>query len=176
MKVFLIVVIVMAVLLLGALGYVVVDKRINGGGSEAGGNDAPVESSRNEEAKVKTADKYSLKNAASEINTVLASRLCGNGLIEITAEDFTVADEKETFEYEDGKSRIDPSLSFAYVQYGCGSQGGVALMKRNKGQWALVSSDLRMYPLCGSVRDRGFPASVIDKCYENTGAKQPVTL
>ena len=176
MKVFLIVVIVMVVLLLGALGYVVLDKRINGDDAASSSGGAPAESSRAEDTKSEVVEKSPLKDAVSEINQVLASGLCGNGLAEAKVENFVVVDSKDAFVYEGGESRIDKGLGYAYVQYGCGSQGGVALMKRDKEEWRVVSSDPRIYPLCGSVRERGFPLSVIDKCYENTSSREPIAL
>jgi hypothetical protein len=121
-------------------------------------------------------DPYTLNNAVADINTVLSRRVCGNQseATNLEQSNFIIVADAQTFNYQGGKSFINEGLDYAYVQYGCGSQGSIALLKRTDDTWRLISNDARVYPMCEDVRGEGFPISIVDKCYEDDHATEPV--
>lgn len=121
---------------------------------------------------------YTLNSAVADINTVLSEHVCGNQgeATDLEEGNFTIVVDTQTFNYQRGRSFINERLDYTYVQYGCGSQGSVALLKRNDGIWKLISNDARVYPMCEAVRSEGFPMSIVDKCYEDDRATEPVVI
>lgn len=117
---------------------------------------------------------YTLNNAVGGINSALAADTC-DGKASVRQEDFIQVKDTDPFEYHGGKSLIDQHFDFAYVQYGCGSQGSVALMKRLGESWKIISSDARVYPMCAAIRNEQFPLAIVDKCYE-AGSTDPTAI
>jgi hypothetical protein len=123
-------------------------------------------------------DSDTLNNAVTDINTVLSGQVCGNQgeATDLGENNFIIVADTQTFNYQGGKSFISERLDYAYVQYGCGSQGSGALLKRADDAWRLISNDARAYPICEAVRGEGFPMSIVDKCYEDDRATEPVAI
>lgn len=122
--------------------------------------------------------KYTLDSAVSGINEALAKNGCsGNGMSRtITKDAFEEVEDSIPYSYKAGVSKINAGLSYAFVQYGCGSHGSVALLKKPNDEWVLVSEDARIHPMCENVRGQGFPISIIDKCYVDDHATEPVAI
>lgn len=121
---------------------------------------------------------YTFDDAVAGINKALLEKGCsGSGISEAISKDaFKEVDDSTPYSYQGGVSKINTDLSYAFVQYGCGSQGSVALLKKIDNEWMLVSEDARVYPMCDSVRGQGFPISVIDMCYPDDRAAEPVAI
>jgi hypothetical protein len=119
-----------------------------------------------------------LDDAVTGINKTLLAEGCnGSGIGSPLAENmFKQVADSDKFEYQGGMSKINDGLSYAYVQYGCGSQGDVALLKKTGDTWKLVNEDARVYPMCDIVRGQGFPISIVDKCYVDNRATDPVAI
>ncbi len=121
---------------------------------------------------------YTVDTAVADINTLLSKVGCdGSGLMkDVPSSTFEEVSDSTPFTYKAGQSKIDVGLSYAYVQYGCGSQGSVALFKKVDNTWNLISEDARIYPLCDSITGQDFPKAIIDKCYIDERAIEPVMI
>lgn len=120
---------------------------------------------------------YTLDNAVADINKTLASSSCrGGGNGQVVKTDFVQADNSMKFAYQGGKSFINNDLTYAYAQYGCGSQGTIGFLSKKGASWVLVNESARIYPICADIRGQGFPASIIDKCYVDDNAVDPVKI
>ena len=168
--------------LIGAVGYIAYDKMSNKTGNS---DTTAVEmNGRGDDTKVDESaqSSYTLNDAIVEINQTLAKESCdsggsGNGA-QVSKESFLQVNDTDLFDdrYENGKSLINKDLTYALTQYGCGTSGSVSLLKKVDDGWVLVSEDARMYPMCDAVRGQGFPKSLVDRCYENDTAAEPVRL
>ncbi len=169
-----VVLVIVIVGLLGVIGWMLYDKQQDHTDSTA--NSAQqVEQSETVPAVVEL--QYTLDNAVGDINKTLASQSCdGSGAGQVVKADFNVVDGTAPFDYQGGKSIINNDLTFAFTQYGCGSQGSVGLLKKTDAGWVLVSENARIYPLCTEVRGQGFPVSVVDKCYADDNAADPEAI
>lgn len=138
------------------------------------------ESKKDEKAQTGSVAKvlsYTLDDAVNDINKTLSSESCrGGGTGQVVKSDFKVVDDSAQFNYQGGKSIISNDFTYAYTQYGCGTQGSVGILKKIGDNWRLVSEDAMIYPMCAKVRGHGFPASVIDKCFADENAIDPVKL
>lgn len=122
---------------------------------------------------------YTFENAVNDINSLLAQEGCdGSGVkTAVDSKVFKQVADTDPYEYQGGVSRINSRLTHALVQYGCGSQGSVALMKKDASNtWTLISEDARSYPMCAAVRGHEFPSGIIDKCYETDDSSEPVDI
>lgn len=121
---------------------------------------------------------YTLGDAALDISKVLKTQGCsGKGYSDgMVASSFNQVADTDSFQYVGGKSIINTSLTYAYVQYGCGSGGEVGLMKRESGAWKLVGEDARIYPMCSVIEGQGFPQSIVNKCYVNDTDTEPTAV
>jgi hypothetical protein len=121
---------------------------------------------------------YTIDDAVAGINKTLLENGCSGAGVssDIAKDSFEEVEDSDQYSYQGGVSRINKKLSHAYVQYGCGSQGSGALLKKTDDAWALVSEDARVYPMCASIRGQGFPTSVVDKCYVDDRATEPVAI
>jgi hypothetical protein len=171
---FVVIIIILVVAIVGALGFVVWQNYIK--------QDNVMQSSKTDQSKepnsIVVKDSYTFNDAVTDINTVLSKQVCGSQgpTIVLNESDFSKVDDTQAFDYQGGKSFINEELNYAYVQYGCGSQGSVALLKRIDDAWKLISDDARVYPMCEVVRGEGFPISIVDKCYEDDRAAEPVAI
>lgn len=85
--------------------------------------------------KIEDKPQYTLDNAITDINKVLASSGCsGKGGVQAEKADFVQVDNSAQFNYQGGKSLINNELTYAYTQYGCGTSGSVGLLKK-AGYW-----------------------------------------
>lgn len=171
---FAVIIIVLVVATVSALGFIFWQSNIK--------HDNVAQDSKTNQAN-KTApiiekESYVLTEAVKEINTVLSTQVCGfqGSATDLNESDFIKVSDTNIFSYQGGKSFIDEKFKYAYVQYGCGSQGSVALLKRTDDNWKLISDDARIYPMCEAVRGEGFPVSIVDKCYEDNRATEPVAI
>lgn len=163
--------------LLGVVGWMFFSKQ-----QESKGNDNKTVDSTQQAAKEETKPTtenppYTIDSAVADINKVLSTESCnGKGIGQVAKVDFTQVDNSAQFKYQGGKSIINNDLTYAFTQYGCGSQGSVGLLKRVDGGWKLISEDARIHPLCEKVRGQGFPSAIIDKCYVDNKATDPVNI
>lgn len=171
------VIVILLIAILGALGYVFYESFIK---------ESPV----TEVSKTKTlsaqdssksdaeAPTYTLDDAVTGISKILEEAACeGSGMkTPLATDSFKEVKDSDQFHYQGGMNRINTSFSYAYTQYGCGSQGSVALLKKVGDTWKIVSEDARIYPMCDKVRGQGFPSSIVDKCYVDDRATEPTAL
>lgn len=120
---------------------------------------------------------YTLDDAVAGINLTLSTQACdGKYSATLSKGGFKQVSNTEAFKYQGGVSIINNDFTYTYVQYGCSSSGEVSLLKRVDNTWKLISKDARIYPMCDLVRDQGFPISVVDKCYVDNNATDPVAI
>lgn len=171
----LVIIIILVVALLGALGVIFYQNFIN---KDTTTQDFMVGTQSVEDDSDSPIETYTFDNAVTDINKTLLEKGCGgSGMSSAIATDtFKEVDDSTQYTYQRGVSKINAGLSYAFVQYGCGSQGSVALLKKTNDEWILVSEDARMYPMCDSIRGQGFPSSIIDKCYIDDRATEPVAI
>ncbi len=166
--------------LLGTVGWLVYDRQNdNNKVSPATTNTTSKKEQQTEPVVPETTKiSQSIDDAVVGINAVLAKEACsGKGLAgKITKDEFKQVSNSDQVDYQGGKSRINNDLSYAFVQYGCGSSGSVALLKKAGDSWKLVSEDARIYPMCAKIRNQEFPSSIIDKCYVDDNAADPVKI
>jgi hypothetical protein len=172
---FIVVIIILAVAIVSVLGFVFWQNFNHGSYGTTNQNSTKVdEKSESDEPAQELA--YTLQNAIDDIYKVISTKGCGgNGTADAILSFEQVPDQGE-FKYAGGKSFINKGLSHAYVQYGCGSQGVVALLMKDKDSWTLLNEDARTYPMCAVVLGKKFPSSVVDKCYENDSSTEPVNI
>lgn len=165
------VVIVLIVVILGLLGFIFWQNFIHKSTDTSKvttQSTASVSTGKSSATPDTTTTVYTLVDAAKDISTVLKTQACGGkGYSDgLTETNFQVVADTNAFQYEGGKSIIDTSFTYAYVQYGCGMSGEIGLMKR-EGSWKLVGEDARIYPMCSVIKGQDFPRSIVDKCYVN---------
>jgi hypothetical protein len=171
---FAVILIVLVVAIAGALGFVFWQNNSN--------RDSVMHDSKTDQVKepapIVVKDSYTLNNAITDINMVLSEQVCGNHgeATDLNESDFIITADTQTFGYQAGKSFINEKFNYTYVQYGCGSQGSIALLKRTNDTWKLISDDARVYPMCDAVRGEGFPTSIVDKCYQDDRAIDPMAI
>lgn len=172
-----VIIIVLVVALIGALGYIFWQNFISKG-SNTEHTTVTTESLEDSSDSTFKSSVYTFDDAVAGINKVLLEKGCsGSGMSEAISKDtFKEVDDSTPYSYQGGVSKINTDLSYAFVQYGCGSQGSVALLKKINDEWILASEDAREYPMCESVRGQGFPASIIDKCYTDDRSTEPVAI
>lgn len=126
-------------------------------------------------AKVKA---YTIDDALTGINKLLAAEACRVNVSAsvMNKNSFKQVNDSDRFDYKAGESLINNDFTYAFAQYGCGSSGSIGLLKRSDDSWKLVSEDARTYPMCAKVRGQGFPSSIIDKCYVDARATDPVAI
>ena len=164
-----VIIVILIIVLLGALGFAFWQNFSSK--SEPGSNPAKIASDDSaQEASRPTP--YALSNAVRDINATLKESVC-SGNAQVKEDDFIQVKDTDGFEYQGGKTIIDQQFNYAYVQYGCGSQGGVALMKRVQTDWKIVSEDARIYPMCEAIEGESFPSAIVDKCYDTTVSTEP---
>lgn len=173
-----VVTIILVVVLLGALGLIFYQNFTNK--ESAKEDSATTTQSSVEDGSDSTIETsiYTFEDAVDGINKTLLEKGCGGSGVSsaIPQDTFKEVDDSASYVYQGGLSKINTGLSYAFVQYGCGPQGSVALLKKTNNEWILVSEDARIYPICDSVRGQGFPASIIDKCYIDDRAVEPVAI
>jgi hypothetical protein len=171
-----VIIIILVVALLGALGFVLYQNLSN----KDSANKVSTETTQSEGGPYSAIETpaYSFNDALTGINKTLLEEGCnGSGVSQPIAGDmFKQVDDSAPYTYQGGQSKINTGLTYAFVQYGCGSQGSVALLKKTNNEWKLVSEGTREYPLCDSVKGHGFPVSIIDKCYSDDRATEPVDI
>lgn len=119
-----------------------------------------------------------LDGTVAGINKTLLAQACsGRGLSKaVDKSAFKQVSDSDQFSYESGTSLINTEFTYAYVQYGCGTQGSDALLEKSGDTWKLVSEDARIYPMCDTIRGQGFPSSIVDKCYVDDKSADPVAI
>jgi type II secretory pathway pseudopilin PulG len=172
-----VIIVILVIALLGTLGFVFWQNFIN---KDSATQDSTTNTQSAEDGLDSTAKTsvYTFDNAVTGINKTLLKKGCnGSGVSNALATDaFQEVDDSAQYTYQGGMSKINTGLSYAFVQYGCGSQGSVALLKKTNDEWILVSEDARIYPMCASIRGQGFTISIIDKCYIDDQATEPVAI
>lgn len=171
-----VVIVVVLVVIIGVLGFAFYQNFVNK--DSANQNPTTVdESGENESNSPSMTPVYTLNNAITGINKTLAEKGCGSGVKNVISSDaFSEVEDNAQYSYQGGISKVNKGLSYAFAQYGCGSQGSTALLKKVNDEWVLVSEDARTYPMCSVIRGQGFPGSIVDKCYENDRSTEPVTI
>lgn len=161
------------VALIGALGFIFWQNFIH---QESPRKEVEVIRSTSESGGEKgAAQQYTLNDAVTGINAVLKTAACsGSGAVTDEGAYRTVQT-TDPYVYEGGKSTIDATYTYAYVQYGCGSSGSSAFMKRESGEWKLIEETAVVYPTCENIRGQGFPSSVVEQCVPR-GAVNPVAI
>jgi hypothetical protein len=172
-----VIVIILVLALLSALGFVLYQHFTNKDSANKDSSETTQSAEGGLDSAIE-APPYTFDDALTGINKTLLVKGCsGSGVSEaITKDMFKEVDDSESYTYQGGLSKINSGLSYAFVQYGCGSQGSVALLKKTNDEWTLVSEDARVYPMCDNVKGQGFPASIIDKCYTDNLATEPVAI
>lgn len=133
--------------------------------------DSKVSDSQSEEKADET--DYSFQDAVDDIRKIVSNEACnGSGTTDESIDLVGIADDAMFT----GKNVVNNGLTHSYVTYGCGSQGVVALLKKEADSWKLLNEDARVYPMCDVVRGEGFPSSVVDMCYENDSASEPIKI
>jgi type II secretory pathway pseudopilin PulG len=172
-----IIITVIILVILGALGFIFWNNFINKHqvATKAGSSSQDIKDSSEKARGTSDVQPYTLSAAVEGINSTLSKNVC-SGEASVKQGDFIQVKDTDPFKYQGGKSLIDQQFNFAYVQYGCGSQGSVALMKRIDGNWKIISDDARIYPMCETVRNEKFPTAIVDKCYETNRSADPTDL
>lgn len=169
--------IVVVVGLIVAVGWLFFEKQKDASTGENAATNSQQTEKAQDAQKIEDKSQYTLDNAITDINKVLASSGCsGKGGVQVEKADFVQVDNSAQFNYQGGKSLINNELTYAYTQYGCGTSGSVGLLKKADTGWTLVSEDARTYPMCATVRGQGFPTAIIDKCYPNDSSTEPVAI
>jgi hypothetical protein len=172
-----IIVIILVVALFGALGFVLYQNFINEDLANKDSKETIQSTKGSPDSAIETPT-YTFDDALAGINRTLLEKGCGgSGVSEAIVKDtIKEVDDFASYTYQGGLSKINTGLSYAFVQYGCGSQGSVALLKKTNNEWTLVSEEAREHPMCDNVRGQEFPASIIDKCYTDNRATEPVAI
>jgi len=170
------IVVILVIVLLSTIGFIFYQNFIKKDSSSQ--TPANSQSAQDDSNRVTETPAATLKDAVAGINEVILAKGCASfgTATPIASNTFKEVSDSEQFVYNGGISRINIKFTYAYVQYGCGSQGEGGFLKKMDGKWMLVSESARIYPLCNSVRDQGFPASIIDKCYIDDKAADPVKI
>lgn len=169
--------IILVVALLGILGFMFYQNFINKDLVKEGLTEI-TRSVENSPDSTTQSPVYTLDDAVKGISETLLEKGCGgSGASSAIAKDmFEEVDDSAPYTYRGGLSKINTGLSYAFVQYGCGSQGSIALLKKIDNEWVLISDDARVYPMCERVSGQGLPTSIIDRCYIDDRATEPVAI
>jgi hypothetical protein len=163
-----IIIVILVIALLGTLGFIFwqnISSKDEGSISTKTSSDTEVQETPKSSA-------YSLSDAVQGINATLKGNVC-SGKAQVKEDDFVQVKDTDSFEYRGGKTIINDQFTYAYVQYGCGSQGSIALMKRGQVDWKIVSEDVRIYPRCETIAGENFPSAIVDKCYDTNTSTEP---
>ena len=176
-SVLIVIIIILVVVLVGALGFIFYQNFINKN-AVTQGSKVDTQLEENDSGITTETSEYTIDDAVAGINKTLLDKGCSGAGVssDIAKDSFEEVEDSDQYSYQGGVSRINKKLSHTYVQYGCGSQGSVALLKKTDDVWTLISEDARIYPMCASVRGQGFPASIVDKCYTDDRATEPVAI
>jgi cytoskeletal protein RodZ len=165
------IVVLLVLALLGALGFIFWQNFINKEPVKTQTQDV----SKNTESTT-TPSTYTLKDAITGINSTLSQKACTGAGAQIASGDVKKAEDSDKYVYVGGQSVVDSSYSYAYLQYGCGSSGSGAWMKRTDKTWSTVDVSASIYPLCANIRGQGFPGSVVAKCYPDSNGSSEVDI
>lgn len=161
------------VALIGALGFIFWQNFIH---QESPRKEVEVIRSTSESGEEYGAAQYTLNEAVTGINAVLNKTAACSGSGAATDEGtYRTVQTTDPYVYEGGKSTIDATYTYAYLQDGCGLSGSGAFMKRESGEWKLIEETAIVYPTCENIRGQGFPSSVVEQCVPR-GAVNPVAI
>jgi len=172
-----VIIIILILALLGTLGFIFWQNYINKDLANQNSTTG-IQSVEDDSVSTYQAALYTLDDAVAGINKTLLESGCSDSGVSnaILKNAFKQVSDSDPYTYQGGASKINTGLSYAFVQYGCGSQGSVALLKKANDTWILISEDARGYPMCEIVRGQSFPVSIVEKCYVDDRATDPVAI
>lgn len=88
--------------------------------------------------------------------------------------DFVEADPSQEYYTEGQRSteyqksaKIDKNIKFANVMFGCGSQGSVAVMKKQNDSWILLAESATVWVQCDDIDGTNVPVEIMPLCWES---------